>query len=85
MHKIFSYDLLIKNDDKILNNPTKSVVDYLITTCEDETLNNQTTKLAQHLKIFIIIIVIIIIITIITIIIIFLVFFILLIIVIIYI
>ena len=84
MHKIFSYDLLIKNGDKILNNPTKSVVDYLITTCEDETLNNQTTKLAQHLKIFIIIIVIIIIITIITIIIIFLVFFILLIIVIIY-
>ena len=83
MHKIFCYDLLIKNDDKILNNPTKSVVDYLITTCEDETLNNQTTKLAQHLKIFIIIIVIIII-TIITIIIIFLVFFILLIIVIIY-
>ena len=82
MHKIFSYNVLIKYDDKILNNPTKGVADYLITTCEDETLHNQTTKLAQHLKIFIIIIVIII--TIITIIIILLVFFILLIIVIIY-
>lgn len=43
MYKIFLDNVIIKCDDKILNNATKIVVDNLTTTCEDQPLNNKTT------------------------------------------